>query len=128
MRERKRDIARWAWFSRTNSEFQFNKNREQGAASRRGRDGSCAATRFLACRGDSCRLKWPLMAEKKANFVPVSALDKRTPTKLRLLRGMVRQAPFVAKNFQLLFPNAGRRDNLGDIGGTAIAVTILHDH
>jgi len=39
------------------------------------------------------------MVEKKANFVPVSALDKRPPTKRDLLRGLVRQAPFVAKNF-----------------------------
>ena len=32
------------------------------------------------------------MAEKKANFVPVSALDKRPPSKRDLLRGLVRQA------------------------------------
>ena len=49
------------------------------------------------------------MAEKKANFIPVSALDKRTPSKRELLRGLVRQAPFVAKNFQLYFRNAWRR-------------------
>src|SRR5712672_854147 len=36
------------------------------------------------------------MAEKKANFVPVRALDKRPPSKRDLLRGLVRQAPFVA--------------------------------
>ena len=44
-----------------------------------------------------------------ANFVPVSALDKRPPSKRELLRGLVRQAPFVAKNFQLYFQNAWRR-------------------
>src|SRR6267143_6286255 len=49
------------------------------------------------------------MAEKKANFVPVSALDKRRRSKRDLLRGLVRQAPFVAKNFQLYFRNAWRR-------------------
>src|SRR5258706_2941659 len=49
------------------------------------------------------------MVERKANFVPVSALDKRLPSKRDLLRGLVRQAPFVAKNFQLYFRNAWRR-------------------
>src|SRR5258705_13042900 len=49
------------------------------------------------------------MTEKRTNFVPVSELDKRTPTKGELLRGLVRQAPFVAKNFQLYFRNAWRR-------------------
>src|SRR5206468_4893014 len=51
------------------------------------------------------------MAEqaKQANFVPVKALDKRVPTKRELLRGLVRQAPFVAKNFRLYFQNAWRR-------------------
>ncbi|MCU1317634.1 MAG: hypothetical protein JWN63_2956 [Candidatus Acidoferrum typicum] len=49
------------------------------------------------------------MAEKKANFVPVSVLDKRPRSKRDLLRGLVRQAPFVAKNFQLYFRNAWRR-------------------
>ena len=49
------------------------------------------------------------MTQKKANFVPVSALDKRPPSKRDLLRGLLRQAPFVAKNFQLYFRNAWRR-------------------
>src|SRR5260370_6405527 len=128
MRERKRDIAGWAWCSRTNSELQFNKNLEPVAASRRGRGGSSAITRFLAWRGDSCRLKWPLMADQKANFVPVSALDKRTPTKLRLLRGMVRQAPFVAKNFQLYFRNAWRRHILRTKVVAPYAVTFYVTH
>src|SRR6266566_2330880 len=128
MRERKRDIARWAWFSRTNSAFQFNKNFGQGRSIPTGSGGSCAVTRFLACRGDSCRLKWPPMAEKKANFVPVSALDKRIPTKLRLLRGMVGQAPFVAKNFQLYFRNAWRRHILRTKVVAPYAVTFYVTH
>ena len=46
---------------------------------------------------------------KRANFVSVKALDKRVPTKREFLRGLVRQAPFVAKNFRLYFQNAWRR-------------------
>src|SRR5438445_13267539 len=49
------------------------------------------------------------MAGKRPNFVPVSRLDKRPPSKRDLLRGVVRQAPFVANNFQLYFRNAWRR-------------------
>src|SRR4029077_392837 len=49
------------------------------------------------------------MAEKKANFVPVSALDKRPASKREFLRALVRQAPFVGKNFSLYFRNAWRR-------------------
>src|SRR5438094_8280104 len=49
------------------------------------------------------------MAEKKANFVPVNALDKRPPSKRDLLHGLLRQAPFVSKNLQLYFRNAWRR-------------------
>src|SRR5437016_14364326 len=49
------------------------------------------------------------MAEKKANFVPLRALDKRPRSKRDLLRGLVRQAPFVAKNFQLYFRNGWRQ-------------------
>ncbi len=68
------------------------------------------------------------MAEKKANFVPVSALDKRIPTKLRLLRGMVGQAPFVAKNFQLYFRNAWRRHILRTKVVAPYAVTFYVTH
>src|SRR6266436_6149760 len=64
---------------------------------------------FLAWSRCSCRLRKLTMAEKIANFVPVSMLDKRKPTKREILRGLVRQAPFVAKNFQLYFRNAWRR-------------------
>jgi MoaA/NifB/PqqE/SkfB family radical SAM enzyme len=68
------------------------------------------------------------MAEKKANFVPVSALDKRPPSRFQLLRGMVRQAPFVAKNFQLYFRNAWRRKILRTKVVAPYAVTFYVTH
>src|SRR6266853_1624598 len=68
------------------------------------------------------------MAEKKANFVPVSALDKRPPSKRELLRGLVRQAPFVAKNFQLYFRNAWRRRILRTKVVAPYAVTFYVTH
>ena len=68
------------------------------------------------------------MAEKRANFVPVSALDKRVPTKRELLRGLVRQAPFVAKNFQLYFRNAWRRKILRTKVVAPYAVTFYVTH
>src|SRR5260370_10204543 len=52
------------------------------------------------------------MTQKKANFVPVSGLDRRVPSKRELLRGLVRQAPFVAKNFHLYFRHAWRPPGL----------------
>jgi len=68
------------------------------------------------------------MAEKKANFVPVGALDKRTLSKRQLLRGMVRQAPFVAKNFQLYFRNLWRRQVLRTKVVAPYAVTFYATH
>src|SRR5258708_11666215 len=68
------------------------------------------------------------MAEKKANFVPVSALDKRLPSKRDLLRGLVQQAPFVAKNFQLYFRNAWRRHVLRTKVVAPYAVTFYVTH
>src|SRR5450432_4529233 len=68
------------------------------------------------------------MAEKKANFVPVSALDKRVPSRRELLRGLVRQAPFVAKNFQLYFRNAWRRHVLHTKVVAPYAVTFYVTH
>src|ERR1700676_3671997 len=68
------------------------------------------------------------MAEMKANFVPVSALDKRPPSKRDLLRGLVRQAPFVAKNFQLYFRNAWRRRVLRTKVVAPYAVTFYVTH
>jgi len=68
------------------------------------------------------------MAEKKANFVPVNALDKRPPSKRDLLHGLVRQAPFVAKNFQLYFRNAWRRRVLRTKVVAPYAVTFYVTH
>jgi MoaA/NifB/PqqE/SkfB family radical SAM enzyme len=68
------------------------------------------------------------MAEKKANFVPLSALDKRRPSKRELLRGLVRQAPFVAKNFQLYFRNGWRRHVLRTNVVAPYAVTFYVTH
>src|SRR6202795_1984862 len=68
------------------------------------------------------------MTEKKANFAPVSALDKRPPSKRDLLRGLVRQAPFVAKNFQLYFRNAWRRNILRTKVVAPYAVTFYVTH
>jgi len=83
---------------------------------------------------------------KQANFVPVEALDKRlegrasaaqpgrdqpAPTragKRELLRGLVRQAPFVAKNFRLYFQNAWRRGILRTKVVAPYAVTFYVTH
>jgi len=64
----------------------------------------------------------------RGNFVPVSALDKRPPTKRELLSGMVRQAPFVAKNFRLYFRNAWRRHILRSKVVAPYAVTYYVTH
>src|SRR5260370_31366355 len=68
------------------------------------------------------------MTEKKANFVPVSAADKRAPTRRELLRGLVRQAPFVAKNFQLYFRNVWRLHVLRTNVVAPYAVTFYVTH
>lgn len=68
------------------------------------------------------------MTEKKANFVPVSALDKRVPSKWELLRGLVKQAPFVAKNFKLYFQNSWRRKITGTKVVAPYAVTFYVTH
>src|SRR5258708_14783992 len=68
------------------------------------------------------------MVERKANFVPVSALDKRPPSKRELLRGLVMEAPFVAKNFQLFFRNALRRQVLRTKVVAPYAVTFYVTH
>ena len=68
------------------------------------------------------------MSEKNANFVPVNALDKRPPSKRDLLRGLVRQAPFVAKNFQLYFRNGWRRHILRTKVVAPYAVTFYVTH
>lgn len=66
--------------------------------------------------------------QRTGNFVPVSALDHRPPSKMQLLRGMVRQAPFVAKNFQLYFRNTWRRRVLRTKVVAPYAVTFYVTH
>src|SRR6201982_3413405 len=68
------------------------------------------------------------MTEKRVNFVPVSALDKRAPSRRELLRGLVRQAPFVAKNFRLYFRNGWRRHVLQSKVVAPYAVTFYVTH
>src|SRR6201998_1372838 len=68
------------------------------------------------------------MSGRKLNFVPVSALDKRPPSRRELLRGLVRQAPFVAKNFHLYFRNAWRRHVLRTKVVAPYAVTFYVTH
>src|ERR1700720_2075748 len=73
------------------------------------------------------------MSEKNVNFVPVSALDKRmvvrrVPSRGELLRGLVRQAPFVAKNFRLYFRNGWRRHILRTNVVAPYAVTFYVTH
>jgi MoaA/NifB/PqqE/SkfB family radical SAM enzyme len=76
----------------------------------------------------SCDGWFELMTERNANFVPVSALDKRVPSRRELLRGLVRQAPFVAKNFQLYFRNGWRRHILRTKVVAPYAVTFYVTH
>jgi MoaA/NifB/PqqE/SkfB family radical SAM enzyme len=66
--------------------------------------------------------------EKRANFVPLRTLDKRRPSTPELLRGLVRHAPFVAKNFQLYFRNAWRRHVLRTKVVAPYAVTLYVTH
>src|SRR5258706_11082103 len=73
------------------------------------------------------------MTEKNANIVPVSALDeraaeRRVPSKGELLRGLVRQAPFVAENFRLYFRNGWRRHVLRTKVVAPYAVTFYVTH
>src|SRR5271163_5165069 len=65
---------------------------------------------------------------RAANFVPMSALDKRRPSKVALIRGLVRQAPFVAKNFELYFRNGWRRHVLHTKVVAPYAVTFYVTH
>src|SRR5580693_10035173 len=65
---------------------------------------------------------------RTANFVPVNALYKRRSSKVALIRGCVRQAPFVAKNFRLYFQNAWRRHLLHTNVVAPYAVTLYVTH
>jgi MoaA/NifB/PqqE/SkfB family radical SAM enzyme len=75
-----------------------------------------------------CDSWFELMTERNANFVPLRALDKRAPSRRALLRGLVRQAPFVAKNFQLYFRNGWRRHILRTKVVAPYAVTFYVTH
>ena len=76
--------------------------------------------------------------EKPGDFVPVGVLDKRAVTtraaakpvrsKRELLRGLVAQAPFVAKNFRLYFRNGWRRHVLRTNVVAPYAVTFYVTH
>src|SRR3977135_1259958 len=83
------------------------------------------------------------MTEKTANFVPVSALDKRVtarhvpskresskrdPSRRELLRGLVREASFVAKDFQLYLRNGWLRHVLRTKVVAPYAVTFYVTH
>jgi len=88
--------------------------------------------------------------ENRMGFVPVEALDpraakvpsrkasiaaghsngegRRGPTRMELIRGLVRQAPFVAKNFELYFRNGWRRHVLHTKVVAPYAVTFYVTH
>src|SRR5580693_3273998 len=85
--------------------------------------------------------------ENRAGFVPVTALDpraagtavgagsatgggaaRRGPTRLELIRGLVKQAPFVGKNFGLYFRNGWRRHVLQTKVVAPYAVTFYVTH
>ena len=68
------------------------------------------------------------MMRTRINFVPASALDKRRPSNREMVRALVRQAPFVAKNFKLYFRNAWRRHVLGTDVVAPYAVTFYATH
>src|SRR6202795_2381399 len=73
------------------------------------------------------------MSERNVNFVPVGALDKRVvarraPSKAELLRGLVRQAPFVTKNLRLYFRNGWRRHVLRTQVVAPYAITFYVTH
>jgi len=76
----------------------------------------------------ACSLTWVKNVSKAGNFVPVSALDRRAPSRRDLLRGLVRQAPFVAKNFHLYFRNVWRRHLLQTKVVAPYAVTFYVTH
>lgn len=67
-------------------------------------------------------------AARRTDFVPASELDKRRPSKRALIRGLVRQAPFVAKNFGLYFRNGWRRHILRTNVVAPYAVTFYVTH
>jgi MoaA/NifB/PqqE/SkfB family radical SAM enzyme len=62
------------------------------------------------------------------SLAPATALDRHPPSKLTLLRGLVRQAPFVSKNFRLYFQNVWRRKILRTDIVAPYAVTYYATH
>src|SRR5260370_512031 len=68
------------------------------------------------------------MTEKNGNFVPVSALDRRVPSRRELLRGLVRQALFVPKKFRLYLRNGWRRHVLRTKVVAPYAITFYVTH
>jgi MoaA/NifB/PqqE/SkfB family radical SAM enzyme len=86
--------------------------------------------------------------ESRVGFVPVGVLDpraagasanaartpnlsggaRRGPTRMELIRGLVKQAPFVAKNFELYFRNGWRRHVLQTKVVAPYAVTFYVTH
>src|SRR5215470_10556213 len=68
------------------------------------------------------------MTKTGSNFVPLRALDTRVPSKREFVRGLVRQAPFVAKNFRLYFRNSWRRRILRTKVVAPYAVTFYVTH
>ncbi len=64
------------------------------------------------------------MKGTRVNFVLASAFDKRWPSKRELIRGVVKQARFAAKNLLLYFRNAWRRHVLRFLGHHGRSVSI----
>jgi MoaA/NifB/PqqE/SkfB family radical SAM enzyme len=89
---------------------------------------SCASWESLWTSSGNCDSWFDLMTEKSGTFVPVGALDRRVPSRRELLRGLVRQAPFVAKNFRLYFRNGWRRHILRTKVVAPYAVTFYVTH
>ena len=67
-------------------------------------------------------------ASERTNFVSASVLTKQPPTRREILRGMLRHAPFVAKNFRLYFQNAWRQHILRTDVVAPYAVTFYVTH
>src|SRR5271170_4774724 len=67
-------------------------------------------------------------ASERANFVSASVLTKQAPTRREILRGMLRHAPFVAKNFRLYLQNGWRRHFLRTDVVAPYAVTFYVTH
>lgn len=67
-------------------------------------------------------------ASERANFVSASVLTKLAPTRREIMRGMLRHAPFVAKNFRLYLQNGWRRHILRTDVVAPYAVTFYVTH